>query len=326
MRTFVLFWLILLPLTMLADDVIVLNNGDIVRSKVIEIGQQEVKYKKSSNLNGPTYSMNKSEILSITYENGEKEVFNDPTNNEDISIIQVNPDNIDLINQYNLETPTRTGKSSNTTTNYAYVYYGLKDSSILSSDDVEISIERLTGKEYNALPQAANSLDLFPYSIKIRNKTTNPIYIDLGNTFRVNSSENGSKGESWYDGSIYSESHGSSSGASLGLGTITNTLGIGGIVGNIANGVSIGGSSQNGVTVDKSIQRIIVVPPLASINLPGHPYVDGKKIKYYYEWFDFTAKEGAKDRFNLKKWELREYDENSSPFNISYYITMSPKL
>ena len=67
--------MILLPVAMLADDIIVLNNGDIVRSKVIEIGQHEIKYKKASNPDGPTYSMDKSEVFSITYENGEKEIL-----------------------------------------------------------------------------------------------------------------------------------------------------------------------------------------------------------------------------------------------------------
>jgi len=67
--------MVIMPFIVLAEDIIVLNNGDIVKSKVIEIGQNEVKYKKASNPNVPTYSINKTEILSITYENGEKEVF-----------------------------------------------------------------------------------------------------------------------------------------------------------------------------------------------------------------------------------------------------------
>ena len=58
-----------------AQDVIVKKDGSTILSKVIEIGTSEVKYKKFSNQNGPTYSISKSEIQAINYENGEKEDF-----------------------------------------------------------------------------------------------------------------------------------------------------------------------------------------------------------------------------------------------------------
>ena len=61
--------------TALAQDVIVKHDGSTILSKVIEIGTTEVKYKKFSNQNGPTYSILKSDILSINYENGEKDDF-----------------------------------------------------------------------------------------------------------------------------------------------------------------------------------------------------------------------------------------------------------
>lgn len=322
------FWMVLMPFIVLAEDIIVLNNGDIVKSKVIEIGQNEVKYKKASNPNGPTYSINKTEILSITYENGEKEAFEEASRTGETPI-QVSTDNQDLIKSYNIELPQRSGKSSNTITNHAWVYYGLKRNSVLSSNDVEISIGRIRDtEEYRRLTNNEETV-LFGNTlyidnlIKISNKTNHPLYIDLGNTFRVDSNENGSEGKPWYDGSIYSESQGSSFGGSLGLGSITNILGIGGVIGGLANGISVGGSNQNGVVVDKSIQRVMVIPPLSTIYLPGHPYVYGKKVLYEFERFVCTLKNGAKSRYNLKKWELREYDETTSPSNISYYITIS---
>lgn len=59
-----------------AQDVIVLKDGSSILSKVIEVGSSEVKYKKWSNQDGPTYILNVPEILSINYLNGEKESFN----------------------------------------------------------------------------------------------------------------------------------------------------------------------------------------------------------------------------------------------------------
>lgn len=59
-----------------SQDVITKNNGEDIKSKVLEVGEESIKYKKFSNLNGPTYTLKKSEILMIRYENGEKDIFN----------------------------------------------------------------------------------------------------------------------------------------------------------------------------------------------------------------------------------------------------------
>ena len=75
MRAKFLALFLLCSVTLFAQDIIVQNNGNTILSKVIEIGSTEVKYKKFSNLNGPTYTIAKAEILVINYENGEKESF-----------------------------------------------------------------------------------------------------------------------------------------------------------------------------------------------------------------------------------------------------------
>ena len=59
----------------MAQDVIVMRDGTSILSKVLEITSTEVKYKKYSNLDGPTFSVLKTEVLVINYENGEKESF-----------------------------------------------------------------------------------------------------------------------------------------------------------------------------------------------------------------------------------------------------------
>ena len=59
-----------------AQDVIVKKDGSTILSKVLEVNTSDVKYKKFSNKKGPTYTINKSEIMSINYENGEKDLFN----------------------------------------------------------------------------------------------------------------------------------------------------------------------------------------------------------------------------------------------------------
>lgn len=56
-----------------ADDVIVGLDGFMTLSKVVEITQTEIKYKKAGNLEGPTFSVLKSQVKSILYENGTTE-------------------------------------------------------------------------------------------------------------------------------------------------------------------------------------------------------------------------------------------------------------
>jgi len=58
-----------------AQDTINLKKGDIIRSKVLEVRQTEVKYKLFDNLNGPTYLIDISDISGIVYENGTKVSF-----------------------------------------------------------------------------------------------------------------------------------------------------------------------------------------------------------------------------------------------------------
>ena len=63
----------------MAQDIIVLKNGDEIKSLVQEIGTEYVKYKKFDNQTGPIYNVAKTEIFMIKYENGTKDVFNEVT-------------------------------------------------------------------------------------------------------------------------------------------------------------------------------------------------------------------------------------------------------
>ena len=61
-----------------AQDVLTKKNGEDILAKVLEVTTTEIKYKKSDNPNGPTFTILKSEVLLIRYENGTKDVFNEP--------------------------------------------------------------------------------------------------------------------------------------------------------------------------------------------------------------------------------------------------------
>ncbi|TPE43374.1 hypothetical protein [Pontibacter mangrovi] len=58
-----------------AQDLITKRTGEKVEAKVLEINSSEIKYKRFSHPEGPTYVVPKSEVLLITYEDKTSEVF-----------------------------------------------------------------------------------------------------------------------------------------------------------------------------------------------------------------------------------------------------------
>lgn len=53
-----------------AQDVILLKNGNELNGKIIETTLNEIKYRKSENINGPLISISTESVYSIKYENG----------------------------------------------------------------------------------------------------------------------------------------------------------------------------------------------------------------------------------------------------------------
>jgi len=62
-----------------AQDIITLKNGTDINAFVQKIGDVEIEYKKFDNPNGPNYTLKKTEILMIRYENGTKDIFSEET-------------------------------------------------------------------------------------------------------------------------------------------------------------------------------------------------------------------------------------------------------
>ena len=64
----------LLSTTVSAQDVIVKKNGEEIRAKVEEVGEQSIRYRKFTNLTGPVYSIARGEVI-IRYESGAKDII-----------------------------------------------------------------------------------------------------------------------------------------------------------------------------------------------------------------------------------------------------------
>lgn len=63
-----------------SQDIITKKNSEDIQAKVIEVTTTEIKYKKFDNQNGPTFTLLKSDVLMIRYENGSKDIFNESQN------------------------------------------------------------------------------------------------------------------------------------------------------------------------------------------------------------------------------------------------------
>jgi|GEM_PF-3050298 len=59
-----------------SQDLLILRDGTDISAKILEISSDEIKYKKASNPDGPTYTMDKEFVFMIKYANGDKDVFN----------------------------------------------------------------------------------------------------------------------------------------------------------------------------------------------------------------------------------------------------------
>lgn len=60
-----------------AQDILIRKGGDVENVKVLEVTPTEVKFKKAGNPNGPTFTERRSNLISVKYENGEVQKFND---------------------------------------------------------------------------------------------------------------------------------------------------------------------------------------------------------------------------------------------------------
>lgn len=338
-----------------AQDVIVCRDGEEIESKVLKISQTEVEYKKWTNQDGPSYTLDKSKVFMIKYQNGEKDVFKEEpvqqttttasqtgaqgesAPNEPVMAVAA-ADNEELIAEYNnakfdyiLRYPD---KKKEKKAELFMGALGVSAFSILSTDDIEISFKQIISdweifdiRGYSAGVTIRSSVFCHAqrrkYAIIIRNKTSRTIYVDKASCFAVSSS---GTTKTYFDSQEYvvTEGKNSSSGASVNLGSVANALGVGGVVGTLANGVSVGGDKGtfNAVTTMHKDNSILTIPPHASVALSQDAVKAHPTEKYAsiltgsYEYYNIFDE-------SLKVDEIRNYSEEDTPKSFKYMITYS---
>ena len=308
--------------TVFAQDIITFADGKTVEAKVLEVTQDEIKYKKYRYQEGPLYSVDKSTVKQIKYAYGEIEEFDDvyiasngTTNNvvdnseaNAPQLIELGPDedNAKIIRNYRYGTGSRGDllpekrvrfKPSDVVT----AKIAITESSTISNGEVEAYFQ----ESYSYW----GNLDL-----ALKNKTNQIIYVDLANSFSTDKFES----RCYYDPSkVVSVNNSSSSGGSLNLGAVAGVLGIGGVVGTLASGVTVGGGESEGTTTTFSSQRFITIPPRGSGYVSKCERYNGEVVK---EGEDFTA---FLVNISVDKNAVLVYNETNSPCKRDYYITYS---
>ena len=297
-------------LNILADDIIALRNGDFINGKVIEVTSNQIKYKKATNLDGPIYTIETSDILSIKYTNGDVDKFESSSsksnNNQPQNAIAnatIAEDNEAEKAQYSA-LPKLNLKKSNKKSKDFFPIMAFTDSSVISTNEVSIYIN----------PEAVEYYDegwkvKIGYTIMILNKTDAPIYIDRANCFRRYCDFDT---KSYFDNKQTTVTHGNTSASGIGVG-----------IGPID--VGLGGSSNSSHTESYGVERVLVIGPKSKANLVDYQYIrlSEKKAKFKtisdIEYWGFNMN-GKSD---INQGEVRTYTENDSPYSNRYYITYS---
>ncbi len=295
-----------------AQDVIVKKDGSTIVSKVLEISGTEIKYKKFTNLEGPTYTLSQADIQLINYENGEKEVFDAP--NESVSAAHTETegvihkalpaaDNEEEKAQY-AYLPKMTLKQSEKISKNFFPIMAFTDSSVISTKELTIVM----------MPWQVTYFEdgwfkaKLAYAIQIVNKTDGPLYIDRANSFRR---FNNHETKSYYDNKQYVVTNSTSRGVGMGV----NLIGPVGLGGNKSSSTS---SSEN-----FGVDRFLIIGPQSKANLLDFQNIRTSQHKLRFQLVsDLERWEfDLKPEYSVKQGEVREFTETDTPYSNKYFIT-----
>ena len=104
-----------------AQDTLSMRSGENMLVKVIEVGTSEVKYRKLDNLNGPVFSILKSDLLMIKYENGTKDDFSSVKKIEEYNFSGYDPTILGKSDAQKFYTGYKTAGTIAFISNFAYI-------------------------------------------------------------------------------------------------------------------------------------------------------------------------------------------------------------
>lgn len=330
MKSFIFLYLVFFTTQALfSQDIIVKKNGEVLSVYNIDESSNWIYYTTETNPNSQTFKIKKDEIFTIRKEGDAQKKGNAPTQIRTNQTVTINKpaksnapadeNNKKLIELYNQKYRITGLKSDDKPAHYGFCVMGVSDYSILSNEDIEIRFvqcnPQLLGNNWAGYQ---THFILNPFYIEVLNKTQQTLYIDLGNCFRIYEDGNYTV---YFDAQETTITEGNNRGMGLALGSISNILGIGGTVGNLMSGLSVGGGKLSAISKTYAKQRILAIPPLAKNAISKNEYVQVKK----YE-FEHTS-EAELFTFYLPRKILRgeevNYTLENSPYKVDYLLTYS---
>ena len=297
-----------------AQDMVVMKDGTVVQAKVTKVGHDEVEYRKWNNQDGPLYTVKVADLLAINYQNGEKDTFTQAAvsstsqtataDNTPKEVAPVpSPQNAALIAMYNdQEVAVKGKKPSDKKTLCAFPIFGISKNSVMQDSNLRLIISHYSAGGY---------------AVWAENLSDNNIYIDLANSFKINDTGNS---EPYFTNKTYTTNSSSSSGGGINLGAVAGAVGIGGVVGTLSNGISVGGSGSKGTSVTEQEERIMVIPPHGKRMLPLEKKANKKSVDDVPEYFSPTLMPTT----GIKKYEYQDlYTEDNSPSVFRRTVTYS---
>lgn len=320
MCTLIMTILSILPLY--SQDVIVKRDGTTIISKILEIVHDFVKYKKISNIEGPTYSLYTTDIYSINYANGEKELFNQASKSQPVTLNTQDEEENSMINDgiisnYNDRNVKFNYKRSFKNIEWVYRHINVHNQSTIGNKEARLYVE--IAQENNNYNDRKAFLKL-----TVENTTDQIMYVDLGkSSFRINDFAS-----IYFVNKSTTTSDSQSSGGSVNLGAVASAFGIGGIAGTLASGISVGGDKSYGTSTTYYADRIVTIPAHSKYNFSlktfYNPIIETPyKTNFKYgDNFHYNQPESLKDC----PWEINisyvnEKDLNTvKNLNVGMYI------
>lgn len=348
--------------TMMAQDRIITKSGDVVEAYRVDIGSSFIYYTNADNDDAALQKITKADVLMIKkkdntvinlYEEAPAkatETTSTKKNADETGIVQITPESLSaegkaandaLLADMNKPVEIRLAKEKNrgNECSWARAVLGVKESSVLANEDIEISVEKgFLYKKNKTTPAVFKSecnfrFDLNPaIRFNVRNKGSKTLYLDLGNSFYVRFGQ----ASCFYTPSSTTTTTSSSGGAGVNLGAVAGAIGIGGAAGTLASGVTVGGGSTSGTSSTTYAQRVVAVPPMSTIALTPQ-YIFGNEKKEladgweYIQWHSHYSYEFiinmnfAKDSSEgeMLVGDHYEYQETTSPMQWSFIVAYS---
>lgn len=330
--------------SVVAQDIIITQEGDAHKVYELEIGASSVFYKAENSENAALQKMDKANILMIKYQDGRKVIMGQEENSA--PTVQASPvqpttaqdndkpaelspelkqQNLEWIREYNKKnTFSNVEPQKDKQANRLLCTLGFKESSTVFTNDIKVEFEigrfdPMEEKYISLADDMRNRINAFNVllSVKLRNTSTRTIYVDLGDSFFTHNGE----ANAMYTPTATTTSSSTSQGVGVNLGAVTNTMGVGGAVGTLAQGVSVGSGTTTGTSCTTYSQRIIAIPAKSS------------KLIEYYNLFNtndkysfFECKNSYRLLYTKKNINIDEriiFNEEETPLQFATFITYS---